>query len=264
MNEVYTWKNAPSADFAVIGDPIDHSRSPQMHSAAYDALGLVYRYICVHVSAGEVGEALEHLTHLGFRGVNVTVPHKAEAMAWSKEPDVLAQQIGAVNTVDLITGLATNTDAPGFLDTLLPFGFPPGSNALILGAGGSARALATVLPSAGFTVDIWNRTAEKAEAFAKEFGLNRIESPTANYDLIVNTTSAGLSQEKLDIDWSQHRANTVVYDLVYGQTPFLAEAHQLGLRTQDGKELLVAQGARSFRFWLGIDPPRDVMRQAIQ
>lgn len=264
MNVFYPWREAPKADFAVIGDPIDHSRSPQMHGAAYTALGLQHRYVAIHVASSEVGIALDHLKTLGYRGVNVTVPHKAEAMAWADEPDALSRQIGVVNTIDLLTGLATNTDAPGFMDTLIPFGLRADSSVLLIGAGGSARALAVILAASGFRVDIWNRTSSRAQELATEFGLRQVDQATADYDLVINTTSAGLSQETLPIDWSVRKPTTVAYDLVYGQTPFLSLASQLGLTTQDGKELLVAQGARSFRFWLGIDPPKDIMRQAIQ
>lgn len=264
MNVAYEWHEVPSADFAVIGDPVAHSRSPQMHQAAYDALRLKYLYVAIRVSAGKLATALDHLCSLGFRGVNITVPHKAEAMAWVAKPDQLSQRIGVVNTINLSDGSATNTDAPGFLDTLEQFGFPQGSSALILGAGGSARSIAAVLPATGFQVSIWNRTPYRAEDLAEEFDLKAIDSPLPNFDLIVNTTSVGLSKERLPIDWTQARPNAVAYDLVYGSTPFLQEAETAGLRTLDGKELLVAQGARSFEFWLGISPPRNVMLEAIQ
>lgn len=263
MNVAYEWHEVPPADFAVIGDPVAHSRSPQMHEAAYRALGLNLRYVAVRVSAGKVGEALDHFREIGFKGVNVTVPHKVEAMDWA-DPDELAEKIGAANTIDLHSRIATNTDAPGFLDTLEPLGLTQGARVLILGAGGSARAIAAVLPAAGYEVSIWNRTPTRAEELAREFGLNSVGLATADYDLVVNTTSAGLSREGLPMGWDQALPGTVVYDLVYGNTPFLQEAEARGLRTLDGKELLVAQGARSFEFWLGIAPPRDVMREAIR
>lgn len=264
MNVAYEWHEAPPADFAVIGDPVAHSRSPQMHEAAYRALGLNLRYIAVRISAGKVETALDHFREMGFKGVNVTIPHKAEAMDWA-DPDELAQKIGVANTIDLQSRVATNTDAPGFLDTLHQFSFEKGASVLILGAGGTARALAAVLPGAGFRTSIWNRTTTRAEALATEFGLSEvIDQPSANFDLIINTTSVGLSKDRIAIDWSQARPDTVAYDLVYGSTPFLDEAQTHGLRTLDGKQLLVAQGARSFEFWLGIAPPRDVMLEAIQ
>lgn len=264
MKIAYEWHDVPRADFAVIGSPVAHSRSPQMHEAAFRALGLHLTYVAVQVSAGDVNDALDHLLGLGFKGVNVTVPHKAEAMDWA-DPDELAQKIGVANTIDLQSRVATNTDAPGFLDTLEQFSFQSDASVLILGAGGTARALAAVLPGAGFRTSIWNRTTTRAEELANEFGLAEVvELPSANFDLIINTTSVGLSKDRIAIDWSQARPDTVAYDLVYGSTPFLDEAQTHGLRVLDGKQLLVAQGARSFEFWLGIAPPRDVMLEVIQ
>lgn len=263
MNGVYEWQEAPAADFAVIGDPVAHSRSPQMHEAAYRSLGLDLSYVALRVPEGEVEDALDHLHDLGYKGVNVTIPHKAEAKKWAR-PDEWATKIGVVNTLDLGSRNATNTDGPGFLDTLQEFTFPKGASVLILGAGGSGRAVAAVLPSAGFEVSVWNRTPQRAQDLAREFGLKVVDLLTANYDLIVNTTSVGLKQDRLPMDWDAVRLSTVAYDLVYGKTPFLEEAGARGLRTLDGKELLVAQGARSFEFWLGIEPPREVMREAIE
>src|SRR6476620_7945965 len=101
MNPVYPWRDAPAADFAVIGDPVSHSRSPAMHRAAYAAMKLSYSYIAVQVHSGEVGIALNHLRDLGFRGVNATVPHKLEALEWSESPDDLAIKAGSSNTLDL-------------------------------------------------------------------------------------------------------------------------------------------------------------------
>jgi len=249
------------ADFAVIGDPVGHSRSPRMHQAAYDALKLPYRYVAVHVGRGSVGKALDRLAALGYRGVNVTVPHKEEALAWAAQADELSRRIGAANTLRLATKEATNTDAGGFLDTIQGLA---GREATMLGAGGTARALAAVLPGAGYQVRVWNRTRERAMALADEFGLSVLEEPTVDADLVVNTTSAGLHGDRLPLDWSEARNGTVAYDLVYGETPFLTEAAARGLRTIDGQSLLVAQGARSFEWWLGLTPSREAMAEAIR
>jgi shikimate dehydrogenase len=264
MNVAYEWRDAPGAEFAVIGDPIAHSRSPQMHQAAYDALGLPYRYVAIRVPAGEVAAALDHLTSLGYQGVNVTVPHKAEVVAWAKEADEWVQWIGVANTVNLLEGSVTNTDCMGFMDTIEPFGLEAGSSSLILGAGGSARAVAAVLPNAGFEVAIWNRTPSRAKELADEFGLLAVSTPTADFDLLINTTSAGLHGEQLPIDWSCVKEGALAYDLVYGDTPFLQEAAARGMKTLDGRALLAAQGARSFEWWLGMAPPPGVMLEAIQ
>lgn len=260
MSEFFEWREAPPGDFAVIGDPVGHSRSPRMHTAAYEALGLPYRYVAIRVPVGEVAPAFEHLKGLGYRGVNVTVPHKAEANAWAGS----SSRSGSVNTVNLATGEGIDTDGLGFLDTLRGLGVKPPSKVLMLGAGGTARALAAVLPGAGYSVKVWNRTGSRAGELAEEFGLEVEEYPSADFDLVVNTTSAGLTGDRIPIDWSRARAGMVAYDLVYGDTPFLQEAAQLHLRRLDGKALLVAQGARAFEWWLGIEPPRDVMMDAIR
>ena len=248
----------------MIGDPVGHSLSPRMHQAAFAALGLEFRYIAVHVPMAEVGTALDHLREIGFRGVNVTVPDKAEALDWAESPDELSRRIGAANALDLRECTAINTDAPGFLDTLSEFEFPSQRSALILGSGGSARAVAAALPDAGFQVSVWNRTEERGRAMAEEFGLEYAAMPTADFDLLVNTTSASLRLETLPIEWVGGKPGALAYDLVYGQTPFLTSAENHGMRTIDGKKLLVAQGARSLEWWLGVEAPRAAMREAIQ
>ncbi|MCC7229013.1 MAG: shikimate dehydrogenase [Fimbriimonadaceae bacterium] len=264
MSQIFAWRDAPPADFAVIGDPIGHSRSPQMHRAAYAALGMSYRYVAIQVPVGEVREALDSLTVKGYRGVNVTVPHKSEALAWARAPDELTSRIGAANTLELATGRATNTDAPGFLKTLADLNVKAGASILIFGAGGSARALAAVLPTAGYRVSIWNRTHSRARNLADEFSLNFLAEPVLDADVLVNTTSVGLQGNELPLDWKQARGGSLAYDLVYGRTPFLDNAAEWGLRTVDGKPLLAAQGSLSFEWWLGIKPPPGVMLEAIR
>jgi shikimate dehydrogenase len=264
MNQVFAWREAPPADFAVIGDPVSHSRSPAMHRAAYAAMGLELTYIAVQVNADEVPDALEHLRDLGLRGVNVTVPHKLAALKWSESPDDLAIQAGAANTLDLRLRRATITDGAGFLDTLEDLGVIPGAKIHLLGAGGTARALAAILPKAGFQVSIWNRSRERAEELAQTFRLQSVlAEPSLDCDVVVNTTSIGLTGDRLPIDWAMRSSNVVAYDLLYGNTAFLSEAKGHGLKTIDGLPLLVAQGARAIEWWLGIAPPREVMMEAV-
>lgn len=262
MNGFFEWRDAPAADFAVIGDPVAHSQSPNMHSAAYRALGLPYTYLAVRAPEDELSPALDRLAALGYLGANVTVPHKERALAWSSKPDDLALRIGAANTLDFRDGTATNTDAPGFLHTLADLGIA-GGRALLLGAGGSARAIAAVLPAAGFQVSIWNRTGARARSLAEEFGLNYVDRATAEFDLVVNTTSIGLSGAELPIHWGAATASGVAYDLVYGDTAFLQSAAMHGMRPVDGKPLLVAQGALSLSWWLGVDAPFKAMEEAV-
>jgi shikimate dehydrogenase len=269
MSRVYTLDHLPMADFAVIGDPIGHSKSPAMHRAAYDALGLPYRYVAVHVPQGRVAEALDRMLEMGYRGVNVTVPHKAEALAWASQPDSLAARIGAANTLDLRTGRAWNTDAPGFMDTLADLGLRSPYRAVVLGAGGSARALVAALSDeAGVEVAVWNRTRDRAERMVQELASGALIQDLPDLsraDLVVNATSTGLDAIELDLDFSVARPHALAYDLAYGSEPtvFERQAAQAGLRHADGRGLLVAQGARAFEHWLGIPAPKTVMLRAI-
>ena len=265
----FPWREAPEGDFAVIGDPVVHSRSPRMHKAAYEALGLPYTYHAIQVPSGEVEEALARLTLLGYQGINVTVPHKEEALNWADVVEPLAAKVRAANTLRLSDRACINTDAPGFLDTLAQFK-PQVKSVLLIGAGGSARALIVALLDDGYVVNLTNRTLQKAYALADEFASDRLNVlETADpFDcaLILNTTSASLNKEELPILWENAQSNALAYDLMYARptTPFLAKAASLGLRTMDGLPLLVAQGARSFEWWLGLGAPRQVMQEAIQ
>ncbi|MEJ5170669.1 MAG: shikimate dehydrogenase [Fimbriimonadales bacterium] len=268
MTEFFEWREAPPAQFAVIGDPVGHSLSPRMHAAALRALGIEARYVAIRVPRGEVSRCLARLADLGYVGVNCTVPHKAEALVACASVDPFARRVGAVNTVRLDRIEGTNTDGPGFLDTLRPLRLAEGSRVLVLGAGGSARAVAAALAEAGFRVALWNRTAERAEALVGEVGLEAELMPTPDphgCSLIVNTTSAGLRGEPLSLDWSRAPADAVAYDLMYGDepTPFLKAAASLGLRVVDGRPLLAAQGARSLEWWLGVQAPRREMLRSI-
>jgi shikimate dehydrogenase len=269
MMNVFRWQDAPIADFAVIGDPIAHSLSPKMHTAAYNALGMTYKYVAIRVPAGRGGAALERLRHLGYKGVNVTVPHKEEALEWVTQSDPVSRRTRACNTVKPQERSGINTDMPGFLETLESFGFQPGQNALILGAGGSARAIAAALEEAHFHLAIYNRTPENASRLVASLGLSApvLDTPdVSGFDLIVNTTSASLEGAEVHIDWTRAKPTAVAYDLTYMPilTPFLEPASKVGVQCMDGKALLVAQGARSFEWWLGVEAPREVMTKAIR
>lgn len=270
MAQVFSWREAPVADFAVIGDPVHHSRSPQMHAAAYSAHGLSYRYVPIHVLPGEVGPALHHLQQLGYQGVNVTVPHKEEALDWcTGEVDRFALAVRAANTLRLSTRDATNTDAPGFRDTLrdhLGTHGGEGRRCLVLGAGGSARALITALHQDGWQIRLYNRTRSRAEEIARTVPVEVVdEANPEGCDLILNTTSASLGGETLPILWDLASTGALAYDLAYGDSlPFLEGAKARGLATLDGLDLLVAQGARSFEWWLGFAPDLSAMAGAIR
>lgn len=245
--------------FAVIGDPVAHSLSPAMHSAAYRALGLDHSYERLHVTDLEVQiDAIKN-----FDGINITVPHK-ESITRFCEPDAFAKRAGSVNTVDWRTGAGINTDGPGFLDNL-----PEGvKTILILGAGGTTRSIALALDLAGFDVTIFNRTRERAERLVSELDISsRVSSipELAGVDVIVNATSAGLKGERLPLDWGRVQRHAVAIELAYGKdpTPFELDAATTGLKAINGRELLIAQGARSFEWWLGIPAPIEAMRGAV-
>ncbi|MGV3615597.1 MAG: shikimate dehydrogenase [Fimbriimonas sp.] len=268
MSEATFWRDAPEAEYAVIGDPVGHSRSPRMHQAAYDELGLPFRYVALHVPPGEVAAALNLLSLRGYRGVNVTVPHKEEALEWCSVVEPLARKVRAVNTIRLEDHAGMNTDAPGFLETLADRGVEPGA-ALVLGAGGSARALVFALAREGWSIRVFNRTRSRAVEMIEGLGIEAeiVEAPDpAEAHLVLNTTSASLQGDALALDWSRARPDALAYDLMYteGPTPFLAQAAAAGLRICDGRPLLVAQGALAFEWWLGVPAPREAMARAIR
>lgn len=245
--------------FAVLGDPVSHSLSPKMHTAAYRALGLNHTYEAIQVAAGQVATTLDRLRHEGYAGVNVTVPLKEEALQ-ACTPDPFAQRCGAVNTLDLRTGMGINTDGPGMVEAL---GALIPCDVLLLGAGGSARALVVALQDAGCRVTIWNRTASRAASLAAETGAQVTETiPEHDYDVAINTTSASMSGESLTL---AYQSNKTYIDLYYSDhdTPFVEAARAVGATAMDGRELLVAQGALAFEFWLGGPAPRSAMKAAV-
>lgn len=269
VGTVFEWRDAPAADFAVIGDPIKHSASPRMHQAAYRALGLPYRYVALRVESGEVCEALDHLRTLGYRGVNVTLPHKNEVLDWVSEVDEFAARVHSINTVRLSDRYGFNTDAPGFMETLRLLAVPPGTPTLLLGAGGSARALAAILSDEMYPLRIWNRTPGKAQALIDDLEIDAAawDSPDiTGAGLVVNATSSSLRGETLPIDWSLAAPGVLAYDIAYrlSPNPFLDQAEAHGIRNTDGSAMLVMQGALAFEFWLEVDAPHEAMWEAVR
>ena len=256
---------------AVLGTPIAHSRSPAIHNAAFAALGMEgeWSYEAIEVQPDELEERLRAMPAEGFVGANVTVPHKVTALLLSDRRSEVAREIGAANTLSFVDGevRADNTDAEGLMEALP--GRPAGRRALVLGAGGAARAVVWGLTRAGADVAVWNRTPERAASLCAELG-GRVEAEPAagEYELVVNSTSVGMGGEDpfeslpLSRDWFG-RSQTVV-DMVYGeqQSRLLQAAAEAGADVVDGLEVLVCQGAASFRLWTGIEPPLDVMREA--
>ena len=269
---------------AILGDPVEHSRSPAMHNAAFAALGLDYSYVALRVRSADLRRAIAGARALGLAGLNITVPHKERALSWLDFITPKARAIGAVNTVywDREKLCGDNTDADGFRRALQGLGFRPrGRRVIVLGAGGSARAVIWSLAQAGVrSFLILNRTPRRAMSLrnllsvrgAPEFVTGPLEAASdpklvRQVDLVVNCTSLGLdgrSTPPLRIEATSPRC--VIYDLVYGpsSTPLVRAARKLGRRAEDGRSLLLHQAGLAFRLWTGRRPPLDVMAACLR
>lgn len=277
----------PPARLAVIGDPIGHSRSPQMHNPALQARGIDAQYIRVQVPVGGVAQAFRQFAACGFLGVNITIPHKFEALDAVDVLDPLARRLGAVNTLAIRDGSlhGFNSDGPGFLRSVKE-AFDADIKdlrVLILGAGGGAgRAVAVQSALSGCRkLMLVNRSQAKAEAVAGEIQAphgpdvtvvpwndEALRNALASTDLIVNATSLGMkpNDAKLLPGDALH-AKHLVFDMVYragGVTPLLEDASGAGARTVDGLTLLLHQGAISFEHWFEGPAPLEVMRAGLQ
>lgn len=264
------WSQVGPGDYAVIGDPIDHSLSPQMHAAAYQADGLNLTYRAIRVPRGEVAAAIAHLQAQGYQGLNVTVPLKEEAFAFVRAEGWRLSEVdlmyGAVNTLLLAPRVALNTDGLGFLRTLQAQGVSPGESVFLLGAGGTARALLVGLVRAGYRVSAWNRTSERLAALIAELNLPiaALAHPdSAGFAAVINTTSASLSGEAVAVAWGS--TPILAYDVAYSRalTPFLQSARAAGCRVCDGRAMLAEQGAMAYEAWLRRSAPREAMLKAL-
>jgi shikimate dehydrogenase len=255
----------------VLGYPVAHSRSPAIQNAAFEACGLDWRYVKLPVRPELFEATVVALPQSGYRGANVTIPHKVAALKVADVPSPAARAIGAANTLVFGDGRidADNTDAGGLLEAL---GAPvTGLRATVLGAGGAGRAAAWALRDAGAAeVVVWNRTPERAEALARELEVSAATAP-GPADLLVNATSVGLDQAPSDdalaaLGLRDADPPATVVDLVYrgdgGPTPVAAWAARGGANVVDGLEVLVRQGALSFTLWTGLPAPLDAMRAA--
>ena len=271
----------------VFGCPVEHSVSPLMHNAALARLGLPYIYVPFLVTPDALGAALRGLSALGIVGVNLTIPHKERALALVDEVTSEAREIGAINTVHCVNGrlVADNTDGRGFYQPLAEAGFDArGCTAVVVGAGGAARAVAFRLAREGAAA-VWiaNRSLERAEQLAAAAGragsgriqalslddADRVQDAIRAADLLVHTTRVGMYPDGdalAPVPLEALHRNLFVYDLVYNpkQTRLLAEAQKRGCRVMGGARMLVYQGAASFERWTGIWPPTDVMEAAVE
>ncbi|MDE3131032.1 MAG: shikimate dehydrogenase [Acidobacteriota bacterium] len=286
----------------VLGWPVSHSRSPRMQNAALAATGLAesWRYQLLPVPAELFEETVRALPAAGFRGVNVTIPHKRAALALASEATPRATAIGAANTLLFERDgriRADNTDAPALVQALSHHAEVRGASALVLGAGGSARAAVWALIDAGAReVLIWNRTPERAAKLAAEFGglavgpvgavsvvsavsavsgvsavsaVSAVSEAVPPAEFLINCTSVGLRDggglPDLQLHADRLGRHRVVVDFVYGEqeTPLVRAARASGVAVVDGLELLIGQGALAFELFTGTPAPRAAMRSTL-
>jgi shikimate dehydrogenase len=255
----------------VIGWPVDHSLSPRLHGYWIERYRIMGAYVPLAVRPEDVTDVLRTLPRIGFRGVNVTVPHKEKAAAAMDDLEPLARTIGAVNTVvvrDDGSLLGRNTDAYGFIENLregAPHWHAPRKPVVVLGAGGSSRAVCVALLDAGVPeIYLVNRTAERARQLAAELGEEVIAvrwedhgAAMAEAALLVNTTTLGMKgQPETELDLSRLPKSAVVTDIVYTplETPLLARAKARGNVTVDGLGMLIHQARPGFEAWFGVKP----------
>ncbi|WP_440007630.1 shikimate dehydrogenase [Halomicrococcus sp. SG-WS-1] len=259
--------------YGLMGNPVGHSLSPPMHEAAYDELDVDARYVTFEPD--DAGAAIEAARTLGVRGLNVTIPFKEDALA-HVEPDDLAARIGAVNTIDFrddATPTGHNTDAEGVRRSFERHDVAlDGRTAVVVGAGGAARAAAFALSDAGATVRIANRTVSRAQSLADDVpgatadGLDALADLLADADALVNATSVGMEEDRSPVPKGALHGDLAVLDAVYRpvETRLLREAAECGATTIDGAWMLLYQGVAAFELWTGRSAPVERMNAVLR
>lgn len=265
--------------YAVIGDPIDHSLSPNIHNAAFRELGLDCTYIAYRIPKVELAAGIEALKKIRISGFNVTTPHKVGMVKFLDSVNEDCSIIGATNTVTNDNGklIGYNTDMDGFLDPLKRRNINiKDFNVLLIGAGGAARAI-----TAGFAkekakkITIANRTLQNANIlaqFAHKIGidantitLDQVGESASNYNIIVNATTIGLNNEPSPISTKTINENSLVYDIVYKpiNTDLIKQSKKNGATIVYGYEMLLGQASLAFKIWHGVDAPFEAMKKSI-
>jgi shikimate dehydrogenase len=267
----------------LIGYPVEHSLSPAMHNAAFTALGLDGCYKLLPTHPDEFVAQIEWCMQEGYAGWNITIPHKERILPFLHTVSPEVEATGACNTVRVEDGRLTgyNTDITGFLSGLEEAGgIASNSNTVVLGAGGSARAVVYALAVSGHNVLILARKTEQASTLSRSLSkatntqikhdkltTNTLNNALRNAALLVNCTPAGMWPHTNTTPLPEHihlPTHLLVYDLVYRPRPtqLLTIAANVGCRTQDGLSMLIGQGAAAFQLWTGQSPPLSIMREA--
>ena len=266
----------------LIGHPVEHSFSPPMHNAAFDALGMDYAYVAFDVNPNDLKTAIEGAQSLNIKGFNVTIPHKVDVMQYLDELDEVARLIGAVNTIDFKNLKGYNTDGIGAVKAIEEVTSIKNKNVVVVGAGGASRAISFYIAKYGAeSLTILNRNESKAESLAGDVSdsglisevasdsINLIDNYIENADVLIDTTPLGMhpnindepivKAEKMDED-------LVVFDAVYNpnETVLLKEAIKANAKPVYGIKMLLYQGAESFKIWTGKTAPVDVMEKALR
>ncbi len=268
----------------LIGYPVSHSFSPRMHNAAASAAGVDLVYVPLPVAPDSIREAVYGLRGLGMRGANVTIPHKQAVMAYLDEIDEAARLIGAVNTIIIAEDgqlFGTNTDWLGFADDLAGVGISAENRqSIVLGAGGSARAVVYALIQQEADIHLYARRLSQAQELADTFTESTryphitphlfTELPDLSTDqpLIINTTPLGMTPHVDNSPWPDQLplpTECAVYDLVYNptETKLMRQAHAANCHAVNGLGMLLRQGAAAFKLWTGVDPSLEVMGNAV-
>ena len=265
----------------LIGNPVEHSFSPQMHNAAFKALNLDYTYVAFDVNPADLKTAINGAKSLNIKGFNVTIPHKINVINYLNTLDDIAKLIGAVNTIDFKNLKGYNTDGIGAIKAIEEIDSVKNKNIVIAGAGGASRAISFYLAKYGADkITILNRNIDKAKNLANDIlnsnligdiktdSISQINDYLNDSDILINTTPVGMSpniNDKPIATADNMHEDLIVFDAVYNpnETVLLKEAIKANAKPVYGIKMLLYQGAESFKIWTGQNPPIDVMEEIL-
>ena len=266
----------------LIGHPVEHSFSPPMHNAAFDALNMDYAYVAFDVNPNDLKSAIEGAESLNIKGFNVTIPHKVDVMQYLDELDEVARLIGAVNTIDFKNLKGYNTDGIGAVKAIEEVTSIKNKNVVVAGAGGASRAISFYIAKYGAeSLTILNRNEAKAESLASDVSdsgligevasdsINAIGNYMESADVLIDTTPLGMHPNINDepiVKADMMDEELVVFDAVYNpnETVLIKEAIKANAKPVYGIKMLLYQGAESFKIWTGKTAPVDVMEKALR